>query len=126
MTLERAQAQRYANILDTVRYSHATSAPVDLTLCQSLDEKTLSNETRTQYLKYLRRLCGAHGTLPSSFVLPDSFDLHGTMPFARGGCASVYQVVLRGRRVAVKVLFLASGTEGLRKMRRVRVPAHWC
>jgi len=86
----------------------------------------LSNQTRTQYLKYLRKLCGAHGILPSSFILPHSFDVHGNMPFARGGCGNVYQVVLRGRRVVVKTLFLTSGTEGLRKMHKVRVPTHRC
>ncbi|KAF9642014.1 kinase-like protein, partial [Thelephora ganbajun] len=70
--LENDQIQKCANALDAF-----------------LDEKTLGYQTRVRYLKYLRRLCGTIGILPSSFILADTIDGHGTTPFATGGYGEV-------------------------------------
>ena len=60
--------------------------------------------------------------LTDTFVLGDTSDGCGLMPFAQGGCGYGYQAAFRGRRVAVKTLFATNGVEDQRKMRRVRGP----
>ena len=47
------------------------------------------------------------------------------MPFAKGGCGCVYQAAFRGRRVAVKTLFITNGAEDQQKMHRVRGPVRF-
>ena len=59
---------------------------------------------RRHYLRYLRKLCGVFGILPSSFLIEPIFDEHGTTPVGFGGFSDVYQATLQGCRVAVKTL----------------------
>ncbi|KAF9647854.1 kinase-like protein [Thelephora ganbajun] len=101
--LEPDQAQAYADMLDAY-----------------LDEREPHSKTRKQRLKCLQRLCGTYGILPSSFILPDTFDGYGSMPFATGGYSHVYRMTFQGRPVAVKHLVVNTGEEErLRKMRRL-------
>ena len=99
---------------------YRTIAPVDLTYRQALDERTLCNQTLTQQLKSLQKLCGTFGILPSSFILADAFDGHELTPFAAGGFSRVYRATLEGRPVAVKSLVItADGKGDLKKIHRV-------
>ena len=54
--------------------------------------------------KYLRRLCGAFGIFPQSFILEQAFDERETAPFATGGFSDIYKATIDGRPVAIKTL----------------------
>lgn len=56
------------------------------------------------YLKYLQRLCGASGVLPTSFTLTDGFDNLESRPFTSGGFADVYKATYKGQLVVAKAL----------------------
>lgn len=62
------------------------------------------------------------GILPSSFILQDTADEQGSVPFAKGGYSYVYRTTFQGRCVAVKTLTAAVGTGNLQKMHKVRGP----
>ncbi|KAF9648294.1 kinase-like protein [Thelephora ganbajun] len=85
--LEREKAQKFADRLDLV-----------------LDDSGLPKRKRTQFLRYLRKLCGTFGILPSSFVLAPIFVQRADTPFAAGGTSEVYKASLNDRVVVIKTL----------------------
>ncbi|KAF9648297.1 kinase-like protein [Thelephora ganbajun] len=84
---ERKKAREFANRLDL-----------------ALDNRNLPKQKRTQYLRYLRKLCGSFGIVPSSFMLVPRSVKRAATPFATGGFSDVYEATFKGRPVAIKVL----------------------
>lgn len=87
-------------------------------MSQALVGGDLPQKTRKQYLRHLRKLCGSFGVLPSSFFIEPTFDKYGTVPFAFGGFADVYDASFGGRRVAVKTLRVNGALERAHRVRR--------
>lgn len=78
---------------------------------QALNNVDLCRRKHRQYLRYLRKLCGAFSILPSSFVLPPtSFECEPSA-FASGGCSDVYKATFNGDPVVVKVLKVTTQTD---------------
>ena len=97
------EARRFVERLNLVRcyisFLHSVLQPCG----QALDNRRLPRGKKTRYLRYLQKLCGTFGILPSSFVLaPESIE-RGIAPFAVGGHSDVYSATLAERPVAVKV-----------------------
>ena len=86
---------------------------------QTLANRRLPQQKKTQYLRYLRRLCGTFGILPSSFVLAPKTVKRVAEPFANGGFSNVYKATFEGRPVAVKVLKIPASMDP-KKVHRVR------
>ena len=86
----------------------------------------MNKQTRTKYLGCLRRLCGTIGIFPSSFILADTFNGHGVIPFARGGYGTVSQTSFQGRSVAVKTLVITHEAGGLQRLYKVCCPVGKC
>ena len=98
------KARRFAERLNSVRRYIGFLYSVLQPYVQALDNRRLPQEKKTRYLRYLRRLCGTFGILPSSFVLAPKSIKRAAAPFAYGGFSDVYSATFEGRSVAVKVL----------------------
>lgn len=87
MNMKEDQAKDFANQLD-----------------ETLDQIGISQHSGKTYLKYLQKLCGASGVLPSSFMLTDGFDNLEARPFTSGGFGDVYKATYKGKPVVAKAL----------------------
>ena len=81
----------------------------------------ISSHSGKTYLKYLQRLCGASGVLPSSFILADGFDTLESRPFTSGGFADVYRGTYKGQPVVAKALKTTS-VDDLENVHKVSGP----
>jgi len=101
---KKAKALWLTDLLDVVRQFVDQVSWNNLQYPQALDDGDLHKRKRKKCLRYLRKLCGTFGILPSSFILELAFDERGTEPFATGGFSYVYKATINGRPVAVKTL----------------------
>ena len=102
------KAQGIVDILDLVGWFGNHISLVSLRYAQALDDGGLHKRRRKKCLKYLRKLCGTFGILPSSFILEPTFNERGVEPFATGGFSHVYKATYNGRTVAIKTLRIAT------------------
>jgi hypothetical protein len=98
---------------------------------QMLDPKySMSLRTRRRCLRGLVQICGEHGTLPSSYVLPESrLQRLGYCPISSGGFSKVWPGAYKeddggegddkSRDVAIKVIryYGSDDVQGLKKVR---------
>jgi len=55
-------------------------------------------------LRRLRHICGHHNVLPSSHIISDGLEKTGDGPVAYGGFTDVWEGLLGGEKVCVKVM----------------------
>ena len=112
------KAQVIVDMVDLVRRFWNRVSWVNSRYIQVLDNGVLQKRKRKRCLKYLRKLCGAFGILPSSFTVEPTFDERETEPFAAGGFSHVYEATFNGQPVAVKTLKITT-TANLEKVHKV-------
>ena len=105
------KARGFVERLNSVRRYIGLLHPVLRPHIQALDNRRLPQEKKNRYLRYLRRLCGTFGILPSSFVLAPETIERVAAPFASGGYSDVCKATFEGRHVAVKVLRIPTLTD---------------
>jgi hypothetical protein len=108
MNLKQDQAKEFADMLDEVRPSRFTqpfnrSSDFDFRF-QTLDQIGISQHSGKTYLKYLQKLCGASGVLPTSLRLTEGFDDIEARPLTCGGFVDVYKATYKGLPVVAKAL----------------------
>ncbi|KAF9781372.1 kinase-like domain-containing protein [Thelephora terrestris] len=83
-----------------------------------LRELQLDKGLKTIAFSVLKKLCGRTGHLPSSYLLPDKFDLSGE-PYNSGGFSNVWKVSKSGGiTVAVKSLRISESDDKIRIRKR--------
>ena len=72
--------------------------------------ESLNPKLRKKTLSALYKICSRQALLPRSLQIPFSYD-HSSYPLCSGGCADVWMGEHLGRKVAVKVLRLATSSK---------------
>ena len=105
-------------MLDLVRQFLNQLSYANLRYAQALDGGGLHKRRQKKCLRYLRKLCGTLGILPSSFILEPTFDEREHESFAQGGFSYVYKAATNGRPVVIKTLKVTT-TADPKKVHRV-------
>ena len=71
---------------------------------QILQHPDISGELKSAAFTLLRRICGAFGRLPRSYLIKEDFKTEQEIPFATRGYTDLWKRDWKGRKVAVKAL----------------------
>ncbi|KAF9781280.1 kinase-like domain-containing protein [Thelephora terrestris] len=87
-------------------------------IASAFRELQLDKDLKIIAFSVLKKLCGRTGHLPSSYLLPDKFDLSGE-PYTSGGFSNVWKVSKSGEvTVAVKSLRISESDDKIRIRKR--------
>ena len=73
-------------------------------LLQILQHPDISGELKSAAFTLLRRICGAFGRLPRSYLIQEDFKTEQEIPFATRGYTDLWKRDWKATKVAVKVL----------------------